>query len=235
MKEIIPAIMPKSFDDLKIQLERVKGLVPIVQIDVMDGKFVKAKSWPLIREDDRYFLKFVNQEEGFPFWEDLNIEADLMVTDPQVHADRWAAAGATRIIVHYLSAPRDRVAAIVAELKEKGVETGIAFTSKTSDEEMIAFVTEHRAHIDFVQCMGIETIGLQGEPFDEKVIDRVTKLKETFADLVVSVDGGVNYDTAQDLLDAGVDRLVSGSAIFQSDSVENAILDFQDLFEQNEA
>lgn len=235
MKEIIPAIMPKNFDDLKLHLERVRGLVSTVQIDVMDGKFVKAKSWPLVKEGDRDFLNIVNQEEGFPYWEDINIEADLMVSDPRTHADQWVAAGAIRIILHYTSAPQDQIAAILSELKEKGVETGVAFTIKTSDEEMLQFIENHRAHIDFVQCMGIETIGLQGEPFEQSVVHRISKLKDRFTNLTISVDGGVNYDTAQDLLDVGVDRLVSGSAIFQSESVENAILDFKDLFEENRA
>ncbi len=235
MKEIIPAIMPNNFEDLKRHIERVKEFVSTVQIDVMDGKFVKSKSWPLVRDEDRDFLKIVNQEEGLPYWEDVNVEVDLMATDPKVHADRWAAAGALRIVLHYLSAPRTVIAPLLAELKEKGVETGIAFTSKTSIEDVIAFVTEQRASIDFVQFMGIEMIGLQGEPFDATVIDRIKLLKESLPDVIVSVDGGVDYDTAQELLEAGVDRLVSGSAIFKSESAEDAILDFKDLLKEYSA
>ncbi|MEN9649307.1 MAG: hypothetical protein RL094_274 [Candidatus Parcubacteria bacterium] len=231
MKEIIPALMPKNFSNLKELLERVKQHVSTVQIDVMDGKFVQAKSWPMIRENDEDFIRIVKQDEGFPYWEDVNFEADLMVTNPQVEADRWAAAGALRIIVHFLSAPRDTIIATLKDLKSKGVEAGIAFTYKTTIEDVVAFVTEQRDSIDFVQLMGIKNIGHQGEPFDETVIDRVKTLKEKFSDLTITIDGGVNYDTAQDLLAAGVDRLVSGSAILQADSLEDAILDFKDLVE----
>ena len=58
MIEIIPAIMPESFSDLVDKAARVRGIVPIAQIDIMDGVFVKSKSWPY-REagvaDDAHF------------------------------------------------------------------------------------------------------------------------------------------------------------------------------------
>ena len=54
MAAIIPAIMPTSTGDLESKLVQVAGLVPVVQIDIMDGKFVHDVSWPYT-EDDEYF------------------------------------------------------------------------------------------------------------------------------------------------------------------------------------
>lgn len=228
-KEIIPAIMPKNFYDLKKKMEQVASVVKTIQIDIMDGKFVANRSWPLTREEDQQFLKIINQEEGFPFWEDVNIEADLMVSDPQTEAEKWVAAGATRIIIHYTSAPIEQVVSILNNLKDKGIEAGIAFTSKTDQSEMEGFVAEHLGSIDFLQHMGIQNIGFQGELFDDAVIDRIISLKQKFPELVISVDGGVNFETGEDLVDAGVDRLVSGSAIFESEAPAHTVKQFEEI------
>src|SRR3989338_570743 len=131
--EIIPAIMPKNLDDLNKKYSQVKGLANIVQIDVMDGKFVSSISWPYIEDD------------GKPL------------------------------------------------------------------------------PIDFAQFMGIEKIGFQGQLFDERVLGKIADLRERFPKVIISVDGGVNMKNAPRLIKAGANRLVSGSTIFESDNIKDAI------------
>jgi hypothetical protein len=69
MKEIIPAIMPTSYEDLLEKAKFVRGIVPLSQIDVMDGKFVKSKSWPYRQAgvaNEEHFLAMQTQDEMLP-------------------------------------------------------------------------------------------------------------------------------------------------------------------------
>lgn len=212
-ERVIPAVMPNDFEHLKDEMSEFLSLVPLVQIDVMDGKFTDSKSWPYVGGIDKEFLKIINQEEGFPFWEDLDIEVDLMVSDPIKAVDQWIAAGAARVIVHFESAAPDVISSALKSIKDKGIEAGIAFGLETPEEKILSFCTENKENIDLVQCMGIEKIGYQGQPFSEKALERVKKLKESFPDLKVSMDGGVHLDSAPQLAEAGVDYLVVGSEL----------------------
>src|SRR3989344_8364619 len=98
--EIIPAIMPKSYDDLVEKMGLFAGVVPIVQLDIMDGKFVPERTWPYPLARDPHFDAIVDQEEGMPAWEDVNFEVDLMIENPELMVPKWISAGVSRAIVH---------------------------------------------------------------------------------------------------------------------------------------
>jgi ribulose-phosphate 3-epimerase len=65
--------------------------------------------------------------------------------------------------------------------------------------------------------MGIAEIGKQGQDFDPRVYDQIAKIKEQFPGLPIAVDGGVNEDNIVPLIEAGVSRLVVGSALWKSE------------------
>ena len=77
--------------------------------------------------------------------------------------------------------------------------------------------------------MGIEKIGYQGQPFDERVIDQVKALRKEYPELIISVDGGVSFDTAPRLIEAGANRLVVGSVIFNSLDIRETVLALRSL------
>ena len=99
--EIIPAIIPQSFEDLKAKLFLFKGLVPAVQIDVTDGIFVPSKSWPF--NDDAWSCG-VHMEPSF--MDEINFEFDLMVSNPEGCLQDLIDIGAKRIIVHVESSKK---------------------------------------------------------------------------------------------------------------------------------
>jgi ribulose-phosphate 3-epimerase len=72
-----------------------------------------------------------------------------------------------------------------------------------------------------IQCMGIAHIGMQGQPADERVYERVREVKRLYPNHVISVDGGVRKENARALVEAGAGRLVVGSALFEGDIEEN--------------
>lgn len=240
MTEIIPAILPQDIDDLREKLSLISGIVAMVQIDACDGKFAPTKTWPYKKGVDETFLRIVGQEEGFPFWDSVDFEADLMVKRPENIIDSWIAAGAKRIIIHIESTP-DPLSLFNKTSQEYrypsessyGIEIGAALNIETPNEEVYSFLNEiddeGRAVIDFVQFMGIKNIGYQGEPFDERVFEKIHDLRERFPDTIISVDGGVSLENAAELIEAGADRLVSGSAIFESGDIAGTIETFQNL------
>lgn len=230
MIEIIPAIMPSSFLDLETKAGEVQTLVPLVQIDVMDGKFVKSKSWPY-REagnaNEEHFQAMMSQDETLPYFDELDYEIDLMILEPEKHIDEWLPLGASRLIFH-IESIADQEAFWAHDIWKEGardiggqkvIEAGLAINPDTSLDAILS----HIPKVDFVQVMGIAKIGYQGEPFDERCLEMINKIRASYPNLPISVDGGVSLLTAPLLKDAGATRLVSGSAIFGSDDVGEAI------------
>jgi ribulose-phosphate 3-epimerase len=232
MIEIIPAVMPTDTTDLQSKLAQVVGHAPVVQIDIMDGKFVKDVSWPYT-EDEEYFQNILNEDEGLPYWDQFDFEVDLMVVRPEEVINNWIAAGVRRIAVHQEST--DNLEKILTDFRERfpkseqpdvfDCEIGIAQNIDTPIESVFPFLER----VDFVQLMGIATIGEQGNPFDERVLDKIRALREHDSKIIISVDGGVSLETAPELIAAGANRLVVGSAIFKSEDVGMTIKEFKHL------
>ncbi len=219
--EIIPAILSRDFSELTDQIALVKGFVKTVQIDVCDGQFTATPSWPYRKRDDS-FERIMNEEQGLPGWEDLEFEIDLMANRPEEVVSDWVHAGAARVVIH--AEARGNIAEAIALLRERA-EIGIAINI----DSPLDLIEPYKDDIHFIQCMGIDTIGLQGQDFDAKSIDKVKEIRKRFPKLAVSVDGGVSMDNIQDLIDAGATRLVIGSAIFNAENPIDAVQAFAQL------
>jgi ribulose-phosphate 3-epimerase len=226
--------MPKSYDDLVDKMSLVSGLVPLVQIDVMDGVFVLNKSWPYVQKPDPDFTAILNEEEGFPFWEEIDFEVDLMVSDPISVAQEWITVGAKRLILHFESfASVDEMLAGIKKIREMlpakdsilYAEIGVAINPNTSNDVLESILSE----VDFVQFMGIEKIGFQGQIFDPRVLDKISRLRASHPKVTISVDGAVSLETAPKLITAGVNRLAVGSAIFAAEDAQTEIEKFFEI------
>lgn len=231
MLEIIPAIMPRNYEDLKNRVALVRGIVPLVQIDICDGIFVKNQTWPYDEKDNdtSNFNLIMEEKEGMPFWEDIDFELDLMVVDAVENFSTYMKLGPKRIVFHIeaignISEFKDFLEGLDTYIRDT-VQIGVAINTRTNIENIFPLVN----YVDFVQCMGIEHIGFQGEGFDEKVLEHIKTLKEKYPDVIIAVDGSVNFDTAPKLIDAGVNRLVIGSAIFKSNDIKETVDMFESL------
>ncbi len=223
MVEIIPAIIPKNTGDLKEKLEKIRRLTRLAQIDVIDGKFAPRPSWPYREGDEKSFQEIISEKEGLPFWEDFDFEADLMIESPVEAIPNFAKAGFNRVIVH-IESVKD-MEKVISVSRETGVSLILAQNIETPEEELEKWLPA----ADGIQLMGIARIGFQGEPFDERVIPKIKRLRERHPDLIISVDGGVSLETAPKLIAAGANRLAVGSAIFESGDISKTIKDFQKL------
>lgn len=237
--EIIPAVVVKNYDEVKNKIALVRGVVSVVQIDICDGIFVPSVTWPFfarstkgVGEDnalDQHFLNILNEREGMPFWEDIDFELDLMVSDAVENFDIYTKLGPKRIIFH-LEAVKDRenfreFLEGIDSYTRDAMEIGVAISPDTNVEEVFPLVS----CTDFIQIMGISHIGMQGEEFNEEVLENIKILKEKFSEIIISVDGGVNLTSGEKLKEVGVDRLVSGSAIFSASDIIGKIEEFREL------
>ena len=229
MTEIIPAILEESFEKLRESIGRVVNVASVVQIDVCDGKFVSTMSWPIGSENKHSVEAILNEEEGLPYWDSIDFEFDLMVINAHEQFDFFVRLGAKRIIFH-IEAEKD-----INKFKEfleaidmytrENLQIGVAINTTTPIESLDKIIS----NVDFVQCMGIEHIGQQGEPFDERVINQIKELRKKYRELTISVDGSVNEHTAPLLVKAGADRLIIGSALMNSYDIRETMRDFEDL------
>ena len=213
--EIIPAVLPKSFADLEKHVALVKASARIIQIDVVDGHFARNTTWPY--RDRATFEKIISEEHGLPFWGDLDYEFDLMVEDPHLTAMEYVRAGASRIVVHAGAHGAIEGLHSLAEAREETgayvVTTGLALLPTMQPDVLDSFDTL----FDYVQVMGIDREGFQGQPFNEHSIVLIERLRRRYPDLVIQVDGAVTLEHVRALVSAGANRLVVGSAIFGAD------------------
>lgn len=234
MNSVVPAVLPKSENDLTETLGRLARFAEYVQIDIIDGEFAGPASWPYAESADALHT-FAAQGNSLPYWGKLKFDIDLMVERPEESIDDWMTLGATRITVH---AESTRFLARLIDGFDKRyghapgfstglVEFGLAIGLSTD----VALIEPYLNRVDYVQFMGIARIGTQGQPFDRRVIERVRAFRRRHPDIDIQVDGGVSKATAPALLKAGAHRFVVGSDLVRA---ENAKAEYEALEELTE-
>jgi ribulose-phosphate 3-epimerase len=221
--EIIPAIMPKDFEEITEKARGVYSFVETIQVDIMDGKLTHSRSWPYIPGQEESFEKVTSGEIGLPLWQEVDYEADLMIQNPEEDFGIFVSAGFHRIIVHVESASKFRN---ILEEWNGVVEIGAGINIDTDNSVLFPIIEQG---LSFVQFMGVATIGYQGGPFDRRVLEKIKSLREAYPNIIISVDGGVSLENAPLLVGAGANRLVSGSAIFGSENREEIINEFKKI------
>lgn len=208
MAIIIPAIIPQSHEHLCDVLSCVKIFTSAIQIDITDGIFVPSVSWPYIEPKEMPFL--------YACMEGFDIEFDLMIDEPEKVLERYCRIAPSRIVIHLESVHNMHTILLLKETYN--FKLGLSISNDTPLEVLYA----HIAHADYVQCMGIADIGVQGNPFDARVYTRIRTLKEMYPEKEISVDGGVNTETLPKLKEAGATRFAVGSAILKTHVPEEA-------------
>ncbi len=210
---IVPAIIPNSVADLAATIHSL-GHVPELHVDVVDGQFVPFRSWPYITPD--------SPVSALSVLAPYTLEVDLMVEDPVTAAADWIGVGADRLVFHVEAVSVD---AFKVFAETTAVTVGISALNSTPFSVLEAYLP----FADFVQVMGIAAIGAQGQPFDERGLERIVALQTQYPQLSLSLDGSVNGDTLPRLLTLGLDRYIMGSAIVKADDPAAAYVLFSRL------
>lgn len=208
--EIIPSILTQSQDEALGVLRALRNGPTWVQIDVVDGVFAgDFSTWPLTDTD---WVNMKTGESGLPEWEQFLFEADLMVANPKEMAEYMVNVGAARLIFHAESATDEEIATLIDSYGDS-TECGVAFQLSQNPLEHQILIEKARV----VQIMGVDPIGAQGRPFDERCLEYVDLIKKIRPDVPVQVDGAVSLDTIQQLKEHGVDRVAPGSYITKAE------------------
>ncbi len=203
MIQIIPAIISQDFEELQKKIKKVESYVDLVQLDVMDGKFVDNLTWN--QPTDLRNLKT-----------SLKLEVHLMVQNPENIIDDWIKSGIQRIIFHYESTKNPE--GIIKRIKQAGLQVGLAINPETSVKSIDAFINQ----LDLVLIMTVHP-GKGGQEFLEETLWKIKELREEYKDVNIGVDGGINLETAPKVIQVGANILFIGSAIFKSENIEEAI------------
>lgn len=181
---------------IKLIEEKKAGFV---HIDVMDGMFVPQISYgqPVVKS-----LRPLT---------DLIFDVHLMIEHPENHIKSFAESGADYITFHYEASENpDSIIDMIHSFDKKA---GISVKPKTQ----VSAIEKYLKNVELVLVMTVEP-GFGGQKIISECVDKVRQLvelrKKLNLDFKISVDGGVNENTIQSVIDAGSDVIVSGSAFF---------------------
>ena len=198
--QIMPAVISTSQKELDERINKVKNFVDLIQIDIMDGKFVPSHSI-----DFDFTLPSSN----------CKYEAHLMINNPSEWIENHGEQVDT-ILVH-IESTNDPVE-IIELIRKMDKRVGFVLNPETSIDKIKRYLDE----IDEILIMTV-TPGFYGSKFLPEALQKVTDLRNLKPDLDIEVDGGITDETIKQAYLAGANMFVSGSFIVKSENVEKAI------------
>ncbi|MFA4955225.1 MAG: hypothetical protein WC641_08015 [Patescibacteria group bacterium] len=196
MSEIIPAILASDEDSFREKILAVKGLAPLIQIDVMDGFFTANGSWYRAGT----LLEFPEQ----------NFELHLMVEDPGKYVKEGVnTANVTRLIWH-VETEADHLE-LVSLCQAAGKEAGLAVSPATPLEAL----EQYAAEVDEILVLGVEP-GASGQSLKPQTVEKARTIHQRWPNIALAFDGGVDKASIPKLKAAGVTRFCVASAIFEA-------------------
>ena len=207
MNILSPSILSADLWKLGEDIKAVEGAgVPWLHVDVMDGLFVPSISYGMP------VLKAVRSHT------DMFLDVHLMIEEPGRYIDDLAEVGADLITVHAEACKHlDRT---IEAIKEKGLLAGVALNPATP----LSAIEWILPKVDMVLIMSVNP-GFGGQKLIPYTVEKVRALKKMIDEkglkIDIEVDGGVNLENVTEVMDAGANIIVAGSAVFKGDISEN--------------
>lgn len=216
MKTIVsPSILSADFGNLQADIEMLnRSEADWIHADIMDGVFVPNISFGFP------VLKAVAKVAQKP------LDVHLMIVQPEKFVPEVKALGAHIMNVHFEACPH--LHRVVQQIREAGMQPAVTINPATP----VSLLKDIIKDVYMVLVMSVNP-GFGGQAFIEHSLDKIRELKalinETGSEALIEVDGGVNMETAPQLIAAGADVLVAGSAVFKASSPEEAIHQLKQL------
>lgn len=200
MIKVSASILASDFARLGEEVRRVGDAgCDMVHVDVMDGHFVPNLTMgPMIVKAIRSYTKTF-------------FDVHLMISDPEKYAPAYIQAGADGITVH-AEACGDRLEEILRELKHQSVRVGCAISPDTPWTVLEPVLPM----LDMVLVMTVYP-GFGGQKLIPQTLDKVRAIRSRYPELDIQVDGGVNSETLPEVLEAGANVIVMGTAFFRAE------------------
>ena len=200
MIKIAPSILSADFSRLGEEVVRLhEAGADFIHIDVMDGKFVPNITFGMP------VIKAIRNKTNKVF------DVHLMIDNPQSYIDEFIAAGADIITLHYEAEKHlDRA---ISYIKSKGVKAAVALNPATPTFVLKDII----GNLDMVLIMSVNP-GFGGQKFIPYSINKIKEVKEMAiaannSDILIQVDGGIDKNNVQSVIDAGANVIVAGSAV----------------------
>lgn len=204
MPIVAPSILAADFGNLAKDIEMVNNSqAEWFHLDVMDGVFVPNISY------------------GMPIIEKINsltekvLDVHLMIVDPDRYISTFKKIGADILTVHFEACTH--LHRTIQAIKAEGMKAGVALNPHTPVSVLEDIIND----IDLVLIMSVNP-GFGGQKFIGNTYKKVSKLKQMIttagADVIIEIDGGVGVQNASQLVEAGADALVAGSAVFNAEN-----------------
>ncbi|HML34402.1 ribulose-phosphate 3-epimerase [Sporomusa sphaeroides] len=207
--KIAPSILSADFSRLADEITKIEQAgADWVHIDVMDGHFVPNLTFgpPVVAA--------IRKVTPLPF------DVHLMVNNPQDLIEPFARAGADIITVHAETAPH--LHRLIQTIKELGKKAGVSLNPSTP----LSAVEEVLADVDMLLIMSVNP-GFGGQKFIPGAVNKIARLKSMLDErnliVDIEVDGGINAATARQVIAAGANILVAGSAVYGAPDIPQAI------------
>ena len=211
MFEIAPSILSADFSRLGDEIRSVRaGGAGVLHFDVMDGRFVPniTIGLPVLRS-----IRKVT---------DMTIDTHLMIVEPGRYAAEFAKAGANMVSVHVEADPH--LNRTLSSIREAGAKAGVAVNPATP----LVDLEEALPFADFVLLMSVNP-GFGGQKFIPTVLNKLRRLRRMIDDarlpVKIEIDGGIDAENINEIVEAGAEIIVAGSAVFGGGKPEEAVRD----------
>ena len=215
--KLSPSILSADFSNLQLALDQcADGGAHWIHIDVMDNQFVPNLTIgpPVVKSLRSKTQKF--------------LDVHMMVVEPEKLVEPFAKAGADMITFH-IEATDDPLS-VINLIRSTGSKVGISLKPSTPVSDIEPFFDK----IDLVLVMSADP-GFGGQGYIDASTNRIIEIKQILVEqclqdrVLIEVDGGIKLHNAKEVLDAGADVLVAGSAIFGTDDPANTIKEFYNI------